>query len=177
MRPRIENAKDHSQAQIELLKQSIEAHGFVAPIIATLEGDIVAGHGRYEAARQLGLASVNVIFVKMSAKDAREYGLKDNSLADLGEWNEDALRLELMAVQDAGGDLDSFGFDEDRLAKMLDLEASKAAEELGEALEESIKIPALAVTVTFDKQGDIDHFRDLTGLEFNLGEKVKFPPI
>jgi ParB-like chromosome segregation protein Spo0J len=54
LRPSPTNAKLHSDVQLHALARSIQANGFVNPILADPKGEIIAGHGRYEAALRLG---------------------------------------------------------------------------------------------------------------------------
>jgi ParB-like chromosome segregation protein Spo0J len=55
------NARTHSKRQIDQIRASIEAFGFTNPILADPEGHIIAGHGRLQAARLMGLAELPVI--------------------------------------------------------------------------------------------------------------------
>ncbi|MGO4408028.1 ParB N-terminal domain-containing protein [Bosea sp. RAF48] len=55
------NAHTHALKQIHLIAESIEAFGFVAPIMVDKAGEIVAGHDRYEAAGLLGISKVPVV--------------------------------------------------------------------------------------------------------------------
>src|SRR3979411_2594028 len=59
--PSARNARTHSDAQIAEIAGSIRAFGFTNPIMVGEQGDVVAGHGRLAAARQLGLSDVPVI--------------------------------------------------------------------------------------------------------------------
>src|ERR1022692_2636271 len=59
--PSARNARTHSDAQIAEIAGSIQAFGFSNPILVGEDGDIIAGHGRLAAARQLGIAEVPVI--------------------------------------------------------------------------------------------------------------------
>src|SRR4051812_48098618 len=59
--PSARNARTHSPAQIAEIAGSIRAFGFTNPILAGEDGDVIAGHGRLAAARQLGLTEVPVI--------------------------------------------------------------------------------------------------------------------
>lgn len=61
LKPSPHNARTHSQKQLHLIAQSIEAFGFVTPILVDGNGEIVAGHGRYEAAKLLGIGQVPTI--------------------------------------------------------------------------------------------------------------------
>jgi ParB-like chromosome segregation protein Spo0J len=55
LRPCQHNARTHSKRQIEQIARSIERFGFLNPVLIDGSGAIIAGHGRVEAARQLGL--------------------------------------------------------------------------------------------------------------------------
>ena len=55
------NARTHPKRQIDQLRASIEAFGFTNPILADPEGHIIAGHGRLQAARAMGLAELPVL--------------------------------------------------------------------------------------------------------------------
>src|SRR5436190_9124712 len=59
--PYAKNARTHSDEQVALIAGSIRSFGFTNPILVDGENGIIAGHGRLEAARKLGLASVPVI--------------------------------------------------------------------------------------------------------------------
>src|ERR1700732_2730677 len=59
--PFARNARTHSAAQVAEIAGSIRAFGFANPILVGAEGDLIAGHGRLAAARQLGLAEVPVV--------------------------------------------------------------------------------------------------------------------
>ena len=54
--PFARNARTHNAAQVAEIAGSIRAFGFANPILVGAEGDMIAGHGRLAAARQLGLA-------------------------------------------------------------------------------------------------------------------------
>ena len=61
LRPANRNARTHSKKQIGQIAASIAEFGFNSPIIVNDEGRIIAGHGRWEAAKQLGLKLVPVV--------------------------------------------------------------------------------------------------------------------
>jgi ParB-like chromosome segregation protein Spo0J len=58
LRPYPRNARTHSKKQIKQIAASIEQFGFVNPVLVGDDGEIIAGHGRVEAARLLGMTSV-----------------------------------------------------------------------------------------------------------------------
>lgn len=96
LRPNPRNARTHSQRQLKLIEKSIKTFGFLNPILATADGTIIAGHGRLEAAKRLGLLEVPVIRIgHLSDDDIRAYCLADNQLATLAGWDREILAIEL----------------------------------------------------------------------------------
>ena len=79
--PYANNAKNHSEEQVEALKVSIESFGFNNPILIDEKKVIIAGHGRHQAALQLGLTKVPTITLEhLSEAKRRAYILADNIL-------------------------------------------------------------------------------------------------
>ena len=96
LRPYDRNARTHDQRQIAKIAASLEAFGWMNPILAEADGTIIAGHGRWTAARELNLTTVPVIRVAHLSNDqARAYRLADNRLAELAGWDEEMLAIEL----------------------------------------------------------------------------------
>lgn len=90
------NARTHPKRQIDQLKASIEAFGFTNPILADPDGHIIAGHGRLQAARLLGLAEVPVITLTgLSETQKRALRVADNKIALNAGWDLEILQLEL----------------------------------------------------------------------------------
>lgn len=61
LKPYENNAKIHTDEQIEQIKKSIQEFGFNDPIAVWKDGEIIEGHGRLFAAKQLGLKEVPII--------------------------------------------------------------------------------------------------------------------
>src|SRR5665811_756835 len=81
--PSARNARTHSDAQIAEIAGSIQAFGFSNPILVGAEGDIIAGHGRLAAARQLGLSEVPVVVLSgLTVLQRRQLMLADNRLTE-----------------------------------------------------------------------------------------------
>src|SRR5450759_5862879 len=82
--PYPKNPRRHSDAQIAAIAGSIAAFGFNAPILVDSKSGILAGHGRYLAARKLGMETVPVIVLDhLSEIEKRAYLLADNQLGTL----------------------------------------------------------------------------------------------
>jgi len=94
--PSARNARTHSAAQVAEIAASIRAFGFSNPILVGEEGDIIAGHGRLAAARQLGLAEVPVVVLGgLTDLQRRQLMLADNRIALNAGWDLEMLNLEL----------------------------------------------------------------------------------
>ncbi len=107
------NARTHPPEQIEAIAQSMKEFGFTIPILAAEDGTIIAGHGRLEAARVIGMAEVPVIVAEgWTDEQRRAYTLADNRLAETSDWDVDKLALELDFLNTDGFDLGAIGFDE-----------------------------------------------------------------
>ena len=114
------NSRSHPAKQIERLAAIIQKFGFVNPILVGRDKVIIAGHGRLEAARQLGLEQVPVIVIDhLSDAERRALALADNRLAEDALWDEDLLRAELAALRDEALDLELTGFDKNELKRLL----------------------------------------------------------
>jgi hypothetical protein len=118
LRPYANNARIHSERQVEQIAASIREFGFTAPILVDSADGILAGHGRLQAAHLLGLREVPVVVLDhLDERQRRAYLLADNRLAEGATWDEQLLAKELAAI-----DLDPrlIGFDEDDLKRLHD---------------------------------------------------------
>ncbi len=134
--PYEKNSRTHSPEQVEQLRASIQEFGFTNPILVDGKDGVIAGHGRLEAARDLGLAEVPVVVLDhLSPEQKRAYVIADNKLALNAGWDFSLLQQEVMSLSLADFDLDLLGFDEKELSSLLDpeqLDADEAPEEFKE---------------------------------------------
>ena len=113
LKPNSHNARTHSKKQIGQIKRSIDRFGFTAPALISDEGEIVCGHGRVAAAKELGWTSVPTIALShLSADDRRAYMLADNKLALNAGWDIELLAIEFQALVEMEFDLSLTGFDQ-----------------------------------------------------------------
>jgi DNA modification methylase len=118
--PSPRNARTHTDAQVAEIAGSIRAFGFANPILVSEEGDVIAGHGRLAAARQLGLQTVPVIKIGgLSEIERRQLVLADNRIALNAGWDTEMLALELKDLSNLGADLLLLGFTDRELAEAL----------------------------------------------------------
>jgi DNA methylase/ParB-like nuclease domain len=90
------NARTHPKRQIDQLKASIQEFGFTNPILADPDGHIIAGHGRLQAARAMGLTEVPTIVLSgLSEAQKRALRIADNKIALNAGWDLEILQVEL----------------------------------------------------------------------------------
>lgn len=115
LKPYENNAKKHSNKQLELIANSIKEFGFISPCLVDADNNLIAGHGRVEAARIIGLDNVPCVCIDGLTDDQRRaYIIADNRLTELGDWDMDKLydELEHLDLSDVDLDLTGFSFDD-----------------------------------------------------------------
>ena len=111
LRPYASNARTHSKKQIRQIGASIRKFGFTSPVLIGDDDEIIAGHGRVEAAKLIGLQSVPAVRLShLDAAQRRAYVLADNKLALNAGWDRDLLAIELQALVDLNFDVEITGF-------------------------------------------------------------------
>lgn len=118
----VQNARTHSPEQVAEIAASIRQFGFTTPILVDEKREIIAGHGRLAAAREVGLVEVPTITLRgLSPVQVRALRLADNQLALNSGWDVDLLSKELFDLRADEFDLSVAGFSDDFLAE-LDLD-------------------------------------------------------
>jgi site-specific DNA-methyltransferase (adenine-specific) len=104
---------------VEHVADSIKRFGFASPIIARQNGEVIAGHTRLLAAKQLGLDVVPVRYLDLDPVDAKLLALADNRVGEIADWDSDKLEqvLNELALEDA--QLDGLGWSDDELAELI----------------------------------------------------------
>ncbi len=107
LRPRAANPRTHSKKQIRQIADSIERFGFTNPILVDDAGGIVAGHGRIEAAKLLGIETVPTICLEdLTGAEISAYVIADNKLAENAGWDRELLAIELQGLLELDLDFD-----------------------------------------------------------------------
>ena len=102
------------------VSRSIAAFGWTNPVLIDEEARIIAGHGRLEAARKLGMAEVPTITLAgLDDAQKRALVIADNALALNAGWDSELLALELGELGAAGFDVSLIGFSDDEMADIL----------------------------------------------------------
>ena len=107
---------DHA---VDRVAAAIKEFGFRVPIIAKSDGLVVDGHLRLKAARKLGLVEVPVVLADdLTDAQVKAFRLSVNRMAELAEWDNELLALELGELGELGFDLDLTGFGEGEIAAL-----------------------------------------------------------
>ena len=154
LKPYSGNARTHSKKQVKQIADSIARFGFTNPILIDEDGLILAGHGRVEAARLLGLIEVPCLRLsEMTEAEKRAYILADNKLAQNAGWDESILatELEYLIEQVDEVDLSLTGFTIAEVDEILEVGGTDLATES----EEDDKLPAVLDDEPVTRVGDI----------------------
>ena len=155
------NARAHSKKQIHQIAASLNQFGFVNPILVGANDEIIAGHGRYAAAKLLGLNNVPTIRLDhLSDVEIRAYRLADNRLAELAGWDEDLLKLELSHLVDFDFEVELTGFETAQIDVILSSNEATASK-----IDPDDAVPAIAEQAV-TRRGDLwllDDHRILCG--------------
>lgn len=119
--PHPRNPRTHSPEQVSELAASMVEFGYTAPMLVDDGYTILSGHGRWAAARLLGLTHVPVIVLDgLSEAQKLAYVLADNQLALNADWDDGELRDALQWLREQNYDLTVVGFAPSELAKLLE---------------------------------------------------------
>ena len=113
LNPYKNNARTHSEKQVEKIANSIKEFGFINPVLIDSDYGIIAGHGRVKGAEKLGMDEVPCLFIEdLTDEQKRAYILADNKLALDAGWDYDLLKIELEELNDLNFDITLTGFDD-----------------------------------------------------------------
>lgn len=114
------NSRTHNEEQIEQIINSIKEFGFTNPLLIDEKNEIIAGHGRYEAALKLKMQTVPCIVLKgLTKKQKQAYVIADNKIALNAGWDVDLLTKELEELKSLDFDLNLLGFKENEQEALI----------------------------------------------------------
>jgi DNA modification methylase len=152
LQPYHNNARTHSKRQIRKIANSIQKFGFCNPVLVDNENQIIAGHGRVEAAKLLGIDAVPTCRLShLSEADKRAYILADNKLAEQAGWDKEMLAIELQGLIDLNFDIELTGFE----MPEIDIVLEDAREAKGEPSGPEDDVPERAPGPAVTQVGDL----------------------
>ena len=120
IKPYERNARVHGSKQIKQIMEAIKAFGFTNPLLIDDENNLIAGHGRLEAVKQLNIIDFKdkpikelpaIIITGLSEADKKALIIADNKIAENASWDYDLLQAEFQELEAINYDLDLMGFD------------------------------------------------------------------
>ena len=146
------NPKEHPPDQIDNIASSIKNYGFTVPIIIDGENEIISGHGRYKAAKKLGMKELPAIKRKdLTEEQIKAFRIADNKVAE-SEWDMEQLMVEMEAIEGK-----FTGFDDEEFNEVVE---NATEEPITDELEkEKTEGPAI-MQVKFEKPDDFKKMED-----------------
>lgn len=112
---------DHA---VDRVAAAIREFGFRVPVVAKSDGTVVDGHLRLKAAKKLGLTEVPVVLADdMTDLQIKAFRLSVNKMAELAEWDDELLAIELHELNAADFDMALIGFDASELSSAMNLDS------------------------------------------------------
>ncbi len=139
------NPREHSPEQVEQVANSIKEFGWTMPILIDEKNEIIAGHGRLLAGKQLNIKEVPCIVAQgWSEEQKKAYCIADNKLTENGKWDKSFLKLNLEFLADTDFNLETTGFSTNEIKNIV----SPYDEFTKGALEEKFGVPPFSVLDT-----------------------------
>jgi hypothetical protein len=133
LKPNPKNPRCHNHQQIRQIAKSISAFGFNVPVLIDGDLNVIAGHGRIQASKQLGWTSVPTIsLAHLTPDQAKAFLIADNRLTENSEWNDRLLaeQLKELSLLDLDFELEVTGFELPEIDLRIEsLNAGDAAED------------------------------------------------
>jgi DNA modification methylase len=108
----------HNDAAVPHVQASIRRFGWQQPIVVKQSGEIIAGHTRYLAAKELGQDTVPVVWFDGTDLDAPGYAIADNRTHEFATWDDAALSKILTELQREDA-LEGVGYSDEDLDKLI----------------------------------------------------------
>ena len=139
------NPRTHNAKQLTKLKASIQKFGFTVPVLVDETGSILSGHGRVQAALELGLSAIPVRIISgLTEAQKRAYVIADNKLAQLSGWDNDLLKQEFQLLGESDLEIELTGFSTAEIDILFEDGSEPASSDPDDALPE--ELPPTAVS-------------------------------
>ena len=150
IKPFPKNAKLHPKEQIQQIKASIQEYGFNDPIAVSETNEIIEGHGRYIAVKELGYTEIPCIRLShLTEAQRRAYILAHNKLTMNSGFDDEILLGEFDFLKDAGFGMELTGFDSKEIEKMF------SNNDDSDVKEDDLDVDSAAEKPPFVMRGDI----------------------
>lgn len=162
--------------EYEKLKASIEAFGYVDPIIVNKDGTVIGGHQRLFVLQDLGYDEADVAVVDLNKNDEKALNIALNKIT--GEWDEEKLASIFAELDVEGYSLNLTGFTDDEIFNLNQSLAGSELEDIDEVKSKSevnlhtLKIDRTVVEMTEDEYDEImaelNRYVEMNGVSFGF---------
>lgn len=179
--PYINNARTHSNEQIENIANSITEFGFTNPVLIDSDGGIIAGHGRVMACEMLGINEIPCIRLNnLTPIQKAAYVIADNKIQMNAGWDYSLLKSELLLLTESEIDINLMGFSANEISSiMMEREEGENDEEdEWQGMPDFIdnELPERKVVVSFKNTDDFIKFFSIIGQSCtNKTKSIWFP--
>jgi len=145
LKPDPKNPRTHSPKQVRQIAKSIREFGFVGVVLVDGSDNVIAGHGRLLAARQLGMTTVPVVQVDhLTPAQVKALRIADNRIAANSEFDQRLLgeAFQELSLLEVGFGLDITGFD----LPEIDLMIESLGEPVSSGEDPADEVPETAAT-------------------------------
>jgi hypothetical protein len=169
------NVRRHPERNVEAIVASLRRFGQQRPILVDEDGIVRAGNGTLAAAKELGWDTIRIVRTTLRDSEATAYAIADNRTALLAEWDDDALKETLRALEGEGFDLDAAGWNQHELDALLGSGGALSGP-VGEAVDDPAgewegmpefehedQTSAFKAHVHFRNEDDLKAFEELVG--------------
>ena len=137
-----ENNPRVNEGAVEQLAKIIEQLGFRNPAVLNKDKVVIEGHTRLLAVKKLGWETMPcIIATDLTPEQEQALRIADNKIAEIAEWDDDKLKVELAALQEAGFDLSLLAFGDDELEDLLRDDTGTHGETEPDAVPETPEVP------------------------------------
>lgn len=105
------NVRTHDEKNITAIKASLRKFGQQKPIVIDDKGTVIAGNGTLESAKSLGWTEIDCVVTQLDSLNKTAFAIADNRTAELADWDQTALDLQLKSLADLNMDMSEFDFD------------------------------------------------------------------
>lgn len=156
LRPDPRNPRTHTAKQVRQIARSIEAFGFNVPILLDEQDQVVAGHGRLLACKELGWEEVPTIaLAHLTEAQAKAFRIADNRLTEISEWDDRLLaeQLKELTLVDLDFQLEAIGFEMGEID--FRIESLDNGEGAGDGPDPADELPEIPAGDPVSREGDL----------------------
>ena len=169
--PYINNPRKNQN--VDKVANSIKEFGFRQPLVVDKDYNIIVGHTRFQAAKQIGLKEVPIHIANLNKEQLKAYRIADNRVNQESEWDYQLLHNELKDLMNEDYSMFTLGFEDLELENIINADSlsTKWLDQMKEwknmpEFKHDDKTPYKRLIVNFESKKDVDDFFKLIKQEY-----------